>query len=348
VSSGLSRADTVALKRQDALVTITSGLSWLASQCKLQGAIHLLDTNTVAHDFYRLILNEVYGLNLAVMDRIQPNFPAIDLGDETNKRSFQITAEKKSEKIQATIDAYHKHNLVERYGKLQVIVIGDRQGTYDSLSIPTTMLFVWADDIIGIGDLIKHIESFVTEKLERIAAIIQGEIKDAPGGITGSSHRTVFPQGNPLHRIIDLLTKYHCALGRAHHADTQEAMLASLDEWRSCHPDVWGNGSVRDDTVRSMADPAKAWLSQINCRYVRAEDFDLIEKGAYILSGFAVGHSPMSRPDVYSTMHTTDDELRQQWDRQGEQYMAISGLIVRLKELAARSGSMWPPSPQAK
>jgi hypothetical protein len=198
----------MALKRQDALYAITEGLSWLSSKCKLRGTIHLFDANTVAHEFYCRLLNEVYELNLVVMDRIRANFPAIDLGDEVNKRSFQITAEKKSDKIQATIDAYNKHNLGERYGKLQIIIIGKRQRTYNRLRVPDTIPFVWKDDIIDTGVLIKHIERLSTQKLERIAVIIQEEIKFAPNVITGLSQRPALPQGNPLHRIIDLLINY--------------------------------------------------------------------------------------------------------------------------------------------
>jgi hypothetical protein len=137
-------------------------------------------------------------------------------------------------------------------------------------------------------------------------------------------------------------------MGLVHQSKTQETRLAALDEWYSCHPDVWGNGSVRDDTIRKLADPAKAWLSQINCRYVHAEDFNLVEEGACVLSGFAVGNSPMAMPDVYSKMYCTEEELWQRWNIQGGQYMALGSLIVRLKELAARTGQMWSPSPQAE
>jgi hypothetical protein len=164
----------------------------------------------------------------------------------------------------------------------------------------------------------------------------------------GPSQRPGLAQGNPLHRIIGLLTKYHCALGRVHHAGTRGAMLASLEEWRSCHPEVWGGGSVRDDTIRNLADPAKAWLSQINSRYVQPEDFNLVEQGAHLLSGFAVSASPMSMPDLYSTMHTTEEELWRRWNSQGEQYMAIGSLIARLKELAARAGQVWTAFAQPK
>ena len=153
---------------------------------------------------------------------------------------------------------------------------------------------------------------------------------------------------NPLHLIIDLLTKYHCSLGQVHQANTNEARLTSLDDWRSCHPAVWESSSVRDDTIRKLADPAKEWLSQIKCSYVNAEDFNLVEEGVYVLSGFAVSPSPMAMPDVYSKACGTEDELWQRWNRQGDQYMALGGLIARLKELAARAGQKWNSSPQAK
>jgi len=455
----------VALKRQDAINAITEGISWLVSQCKLRGTIHLFDANTVAHAFYCRLLNEVYDLDLVVMDRIQANFPAIDLGDEVNKRSFQVTAEKKGDKIQATLDAYAKHNHSPRFGKLQVIVIGERQTKYDSLKVPPTMSFAWEDDIIDAATLLKHIDRLDTSKVLRIAAIIEGEIKSPPSGIVTQGQQPTSPHAgwrirthdstevtvtssdckwggpavkpswlesapdrmsdswlaaklirgdemhlyhaehwcggtwlvvdrqaqegtvinpdqladlrpasattttpaptsadleqsvsavklthhllNPLHRIIDLLTKYHSAMWQVHHANTQETRLTSLDEWRSYHPAVWGKRSVRDDTIRNLADPAKEWLSRINCRYVHAEDFNLIEEGAYVLSGFAVSPFPMSMPDVYSKTHSTEAELWQQWNQQGDQYMALGGLIVRLKELAARTGQMWNPS-QAK
>jgi hypothetical protein len=137
-------------------------------------------------------------------------------------------------------------------------------------------------------------------------------------------------------------------MGRVHQANTNEARLIALDEWRSYHPDVWGNGSVRDDTIRKLADPAKEWLSQIKCPYVQAEDFDLVEEVAFVLSGFAIRPSPMAMPDVYSKAYSTEDELWQRWNEQGDWYMALGGQIARLKELATRAGQKWKTSPAAK
>jgi hypothetical protein len=156
------------------------------------------------------------------------------------------------------------------------------------------------------------------------------------------------PARQPLHRIIDLLTAYHGALGRVHQDGTREAPLESLNEWRDCHDAVWEGSPSRNETIRRLADPAKARLSQLNGRYVKAEDFDLVEQCAFLLSEFAVSPLPMAMPGVYSKRDDTEHELWQRWKGQGEGYMALGDLIARLRELAARAGEAWtPPAPHA-
>jgi SMEK domain len=167
----------MALRRQELLNSVTSALAWLGALCKLRGLIHLFDANVVAHDFFCKLLNEVFDLKLVVMDRIKTNFPAIDLGDETNKRSFQITSDKGGDKVQRTIDSYATHNLAEKYGRLSVLVIGEKQVTYDSLTLPGAFTFDQTTDIIDLADLTRIVEALSTEKLERLAEIVRKEIK---------------------------------------------------------------------------------------------------------------------------------------------------------------------------
>lgn len=74
------------------------------------------------------------------------------------------------------------------------------------------------------------------------------------------------------------------------------------------------------------------------------EDFDRIEDATYVLSGFAVRPPPLAMPDVYSQEYCKEHKLWDRWNKQGEQYMALGGLIARLKELSARAGQKWNPS----
>lgn len=178
------------LKRQDALNTILDGISWLAMSCQRRGELHLFDANTISHEFFRRFLNEVYGLQLFVMDRIQDNYPAIDLGDESRRHAFQITSDGLSDKIQATLDMFIKHNLHKKYDRIQVIVIGRKQATYGVLVVPPEITFSTDDDIIDLRSLSKHIETLETPHLERLAEIVESEIK-------------AFKEGQPkLKRVI--------------------------------------------------------------------------------------------------------------------------------------------------
>jgi nucleoside phosphorylase len=148
---------------------------------------------------------------------------------------------------------------------------------------------------------------------------------------------------NPLHLIVDLLILHKAAFLRVHQAKSNEERQEALEEWRRCHPAVWGNSSSRNDTIRRLADPAKAWLSRANSRYVQVEDFNLVEECANTLSVFAISASPMAMPEVYSKTYTTEDKLWQQWNEQGNQLMALHNMIARLQELAARAGEIWTP-----
>jgi hypothetical protein len=144
-----------------------------------------------------------------------------------------------------------------------------------------------------------------------------------------------------MHHMIDLLARYHSVMWKMHHAKTAEEMQTFLGEWSCCHSAVWKDYNARDDAVRNLADPAKEWLTQSKCPHIHLKDFDLVEEVAYMLSGFLVGNPPMAMPEVYSKAYRTDDELQEQWNKQGEWYFALSEQIARLKELTARAGQKW-------
>ncbi len=151
---------------------------------------------------------------------------------------------------------------------------------------------------------------------------------------------------NPIHRIVDLFILHKAAFNRVHHARTTEVWHAALEEWGRCHDAVWRDSpSSRNDTIRRLADPAKAWLSRANSQYIQMQDFDLLEECAHTLSVFAISGSPMAMPEIYSKRYTTEDDQWKRWNEEGEQLMWLHNMIARLQELAARAGEEWTPPP---
>lgn len=165
------------LTREEYLKRITRGLTAILVECHHRGALHLFDANTIAHEFFRRVLDLVYGLQLTVLDRIQENHPAIDLGDEAKRHSFQVTSDGSSLKVQNTLDGFARHKLYTKYDKVQMLVITGKQTTYTALQVPPDVMFSPEDDILDIRDLLKRIEALETPVLKDLASVVEEEIK---------------------------------------------------------------------------------------------------------------------------------------------------------------------------
>ena len=81
------------------------------------------DFNRGAEDFFALLLNEIFGLQLINLNLLKVNFPAIDLGDKRQKVCFQITSDGSSAKLKSTIAKFDEHGLDKYYSNLIFLVI---------------------------------------------------------------------------------------------------------------------------------------------------------------------------------------------------------------------------------
>ena len=164
-------------KRTDALAVISDGLAWIKISCEQRGLLRLFDNNVVAQRFFCQLLNAAFDLDLQVMDDVRTNYPAIDLGDATNRIAYQITTEKRSDKVQSTLRKFVQHNLNQHYDVLKILIIGDRQSSYTAVEVPYGLKFSCDQDILDIQGLLKKIDSLDTAHLERLQAIFEHEMK---------------------------------------------------------------------------------------------------------------------------------------------------------------------------
>ena len=170
------------LKRAEALEFISDRLAWIKVACEQRGWLKLFDEHVVAQHFLCRFLNAAFNLALVEMDRIQANFPAIDLGDSTNRIAYQITSERRGKKVQHTLDKFVKHGLDKRYDTLRLLIIGDRQGTYNSVVVPPSLQFDCNRDIMGIEELVKQIGNLDSTRLEMLQTILAEEVKHPVAG----------------------------------------------------------------------------------------------------------------------------------------------------------------------
>ena len=99
-------------------------LARFAYEVRVANAMGQFDINSLAEDFLIPIFEQVFSCpNLQNLNRIQTNFPAIDLGCTTSKISIQVTSDASSSKISETLEKFEAHKLTEDFDCLYVYVI---------------------------------------------------------------------------------------------------------------------------------------------------------------------------------------------------------------------------------
>src|SRR4028119_2279013 len=114
-------------------------MSLFVTQIKGCTAMGQTDLNKVAESIMIPIIAEVYGYkNLKNLNFTEgSNFPSIDLGDETARVAFQITATPGLEKVKDTLRKFiaHPDKLYEKYDKLIIYILTEKQNSYSDTMI---------------------------------------------------------------------------------------------------------------------------------------------------------------------------------------------------------------------
>ncbi|MGL5255449.1 MAG: SMEK domain-containing protein [Proteocatella sp.] len=178
--------------------SIAENLALLSQQVELLNAVNLYDINIVAEDFFTELLNLIFDYKLKNANVIEKNAPAIDLIDEENKISIQVTSENSSTKIKHTIYEYITNRSYEKYERLIVLIL-TRKRNYSS-SFETNNLFVFdkEKDILDVKDLVKYIRGLDSEKIRIIHDFLERELCNKVYSIKET-------QSNEIDTIIDLI-----------------------------------------------------------------------------------------------------------------------------------------------
>lgn len=84
----------------------------------------LYDINRESQGLAVVLLNELFDLNLIDLDRVEKNFPGIDLGDIDNGIAFQVTSRTDATKFKESLEKFVKYNLNEDFkGGIKFFII---------------------------------------------------------------------------------------------------------------------------------------------------------------------------------------------------------------------------------
>ena len=137
------------------------------------------DINCESENVLIPLLSEIYGhtelKNLNVSEG--SNFPAIDLGDEKTRTAYQITSTPTSEKVKDTLKKFVNHNLYERYDRLVIYILTEKQNIYQGWQfdkiIQRKFSFDKESDILDYRDLLKEISGFSLEQSRKVEKILE-------------------------------------------------------------------------------------------------------------------------------------------------------------------------------
>lgn len=111
------------IKRQQDIEGIMNSLSLLRYYIKFSSnKLGLHNINKMCEPLFADFFNIMYGLNLKT---IKDNSPIIDLADNSNKYSIQMTTDGSKRTFMDTIEKFEKEELYKKYDKLLYFIVGE-------------------------------------------------------------------------------------------------------------------------------------------------------------------------------------------------------------------------------
>lgn len=155
---------------------IVDDLATLKYQIELRNKVGLFDLSKFCEDFFKELLNLTYKSNLRNLNALRSNEPGIDLGDNSIKTAYQITSQKTTAKINSTLSAITRDQLIE-YEIIKVFIIGDRQKKY-SINAELRKKAKFKDsNIVDINSLMRDIVLLQIDELDSIYRLFQKEFR---------------------------------------------------------------------------------------------------------------------------------------------------------------------------
>ncbi|MBF9052397.1 SMEK domain-containing protein [Roseobacter sp. HKCCD9010] len=167
------------MRRQELLTKSSGLLARFAFDVRVKNSMGLFDINTMAEDLLIPVFSLVFDCpDLRNQNKIQMNFPAVDLGCSKSRTSLQITSDASSGKALKTIEKFEEHSLGDEFDRLLVYVLTERQKSYSSKKLVDAASGCPIDfnperDIIDYKDLSHLLSELPDPKLEAVANILE-------------------------------------------------------------------------------------------------------------------------------------------------------------------------------
>ena len=184
-------------KRELELKSISNEFARWQVQIENLSSLNLYDANIFSENSITEILNAIFDYKLINSNSEISNHPAIDLQDKYNRIAVQVTSTKSKAKIQYTLDKFFEENLDLKYDELLIIILGKKQKSYSNINIKNEFNFDPNKHILDFRDILKLIIYLPTNRIEKIARLLNQENLPKQGKTSNSN-------ANKIKRILAL------------------------------------------------------------------------------------------------------------------------------------------------
>ena len=164
------------MNRELYMKSITEKLTLYKHETSELDKINLYDINITSESFYAGLINLIMGWNLRNVNFSEKNTPGIDLVDDDNKITVQVTSNNTSDKIKHTIDEFIKNKSYEKYSRLIVLISTEKKNYTTIFDTQQTFEFDKENDIWDVSDLIQKINALSTDQQRKIYQYLQVEM----------------------------------------------------------------------------------------------------------------------------------------------------------------------------
>ncbi|WP_312796225.1 SMEK domain-containing protein [Tianweitania sp.] len=142
------------------------------------------DINLALEDASIPILRSVYNLpRLINPNRKQKNYPGIDLGDDHDRVSFQVTSTTSLDKVNFTIGQFMERSYFNTFDELNILMLARKQPSYSQASVDTLLTDQFSFnckkhiiDLTGLLGLVAGLRLAARERALAQFELILGEV----------------------------------------------------------------------------------------------------------------------------------------------------------------------------
>lgn len=173
-------------------------ISRIVLQVELATAQGRTDINLALEDAFIPILKSVYNLpHLVNLNRKQKNFPGIDLGDDHDRVSFQLTSTTTLEKVKFTVRQFIERAYYNSFDELYVLMLARKQSSYSQAAVNELLgdklAFNCKKHIIDLSDLLREVSGLRLAAQERILAEFKHILGEVDAYISYSTETVAAP-----------------------------------------------------------------------------------------------------------------------------------------------------------